>query len=293
VRHTLSKGFVMAAAVTGALSLYSSEAHADSATEETAVETPDVLSDNTVQIPVHVQLDVCGNTINALAAETRAPLISCDNASSQSGIPILDGHPVRVGEPSIRRPAGKPQALPPKHGRHHTSHRPSSPVPPAGPTDKPRPTSPGSPSPGHDRHTATTRTSPPWHDRYTTRTTTPPPSLPSTPRVPTPAAPTPTPSLLGHGRHASTTTSSSVPPTTPTTPTPPPPAQPNSPTTSSLGHGRQTAASPLSAPLSPPSGANVMAGTGTEAVLAATAASVALLVGGVILYRRRRNSYRR
>jgi hypothetical protein len=40
---------------------------ADSAAEGAAVGSPGVLSGNLVQVPVHVPVDVCGNTVNVIA----------------------------------------------------------------------------------------------------------------------------------------------------------------------------------------------------------------------------------
>ncbi|MFI9616344.1 chaplin ChpD [Streptomyces sp. NPDC052023] len=43
-------------------------AFADSGAEGAAVGSPGVLSGNVVQVPVHVPVNVCGNTINVIAA---------------------------------------------------------------------------------------------------------------------------------------------------------------------------------------------------------------------------------
>ncbi|MGW0935774.1 chaplin [Streptomyces sp. NPDC002666] len=42
-------------------------AMADSGAEGAAVHSPGVLSGNVVQVPVHVPVNVCGNTVNVIA----------------------------------------------------------------------------------------------------------------------------------------------------------------------------------------------------------------------------------
>ncbi|MEV7423200.1 MULTISPECIES: chaplin ChpH [unclassified Streptomyces] len=61
------KKVVAAAAVTGGLVLAGAGmAVADSGAQAAAVGSPGVLSGNVVQIPVHVPVNVCGNTINVI-----------------------------------------------------------------------------------------------------------------------------------------------------------------------------------------------------------------------------------
>ncbi|MFE9814613.1 chaplin [Streptomyces sp. NPDC005773] len=42
-------------------------AFADSGAEGAAVHSPGVLSGNVVQVPIHVPVNVCGNTVNVIA----------------------------------------------------------------------------------------------------------------------------------------------------------------------------------------------------------------------------------
>ena len=53
---------VAAAAVAGSAGL----AAADSGAQATAAHSPGVLSGNVVQVPVHVPVNVCGNTVNVI-----------------------------------------------------------------------------------------------------------------------------------------------------------------------------------------------------------------------------------
>ncbi|MFE2101898.1 chaplin [Streptomyces sp. NPDC059468] len=79
MRQTLSKGVVVAAAATGMLSLCGSYALADSGAQGAAQGSPGVLSGNTVQAPVDVPINVCGNSVDAAAALNPAFGNSCAN----------------------------------------------------------------------------------------------------------------------------------------------------------------------------------------------------------------------
>ncbi|MFJ4537627.1 chaplin [Streptomyces tibetensis] len=84
MRQTLSKGAFAAAAATGILSLYGSPALADSDASGVAKDSPGVLSGNSVQVPVEVPVNLCGNTVNVLAALNTAFGNSCRNISHKS-----------------------------------------------------------------------------------------------------------------------------------------------------------------------------------------------------------------
>ncbi|MFJ4240055.1 chaplin [Streptomyces iakyrus] len=84
MRQTLSKGAFAAAAATGILSLYGSPALADSDASGVAKDSPGVLSGNSVQVPVDVPVNLCGNTVNVLAALNTAFGNSCRNISHKS-----------------------------------------------------------------------------------------------------------------------------------------------------------------------------------------------------------------
>ncbi|MDT0486933.1 chaplin [Streptomyces doebereineriae] len=68
MRQTLSRGMFAAAAATSLLSLCGSPALADSQANGSAVDSPGVVSGNDVQVPVEVPLNLCGNTIDVVAA---------------------------------------------------------------------------------------------------------------------------------------------------------------------------------------------------------------------------------
>ncbi|WP_406448535.1 chaplin ChpH [Streptomyces sp. NBC_00876] len=61
------KKIVAAAAVTGGLVLAGAGmAVADSGAQGAAIGSPGVLSGNVIQVPVHVPVNVCGNTISVI-----------------------------------------------------------------------------------------------------------------------------------------------------------------------------------------------------------------------------------
>ncbi|MGW4165167.1 chaplin [Streptomyces sp. NPDC004788] len=65
-----------AAAVAGAAGV----AAADAGAEGAAVHSPGVLSGNVVQVPIHIPVNVCGNTVNGIAALNPAFGNTCINA---------------------------------------------------------------------------------------------------------------------------------------------------------------------------------------------------------------------
>ncbi|MEU6368269.1 chaplin [Streptomyces sp. NPDC046931] len=81
MRQTLSRGMVAAAAATGILSLCGNPVYADSHADGTANGSPGVASGNNVQAPVHVPVNICGNTVNVIAALNPAFGNACAHAS--------------------------------------------------------------------------------------------------------------------------------------------------------------------------------------------------------------------
>ncbi|GGY64804.1 hypothetical protein GCM10010300_05030 [Streptomyces olivaceoviridis] len=77
MRQTLSKGMAVAAAATGVLSLYGGSALADSDAHGAAQGSPGVLSGNTIQVPVNIPVNICGNSVDAAAALNPAFANSC------------------------------------------------------------------------------------------------------------------------------------------------------------------------------------------------------------------------
>ncbi|WEH42656.1 chaplin ChpH [Streptomyces sp. NBC_01218] len=75
------KKIAAAAAVTGGLVLAGAGmAVADAGAQGAAVGSPGVISGNVIQVPVHVPVNVCGNTINVIGLLNPAFGNTCVNA---------------------------------------------------------------------------------------------------------------------------------------------------------------------------------------------------------------------
>lgn len=85
MRQVLNKSMIVMAAASGILSAAGGYAHADSSADGAAVGSPGVGSGNAVQVPVHVPVNVCGNTVNVIALLNPAFGNSCANVDSGKG----------------------------------------------------------------------------------------------------------------------------------------------------------------------------------------------------------------
>ncbi|WP_097868325.1 chaplin ChpH [Streptomyces sp. rh34] len=75
------KKVVAVAAATGGLVLAGAGmASADAGAQGAAIGSPGVLSGNVVQVPVHVPINVCGNTVNVIGLLNPAFGNTCVNA---------------------------------------------------------------------------------------------------------------------------------------------------------------------------------------------------------------------
>ncbi|MFH9001635.1 chaplin [Streptomyces afghaniensis] len=83
-------GVIAVAAASGAMAL-TVPAYAGSGAEGSAAGSPGVVSGNTVQLPVHVPVNVCGNTVNVVGLLNPAAGNSCANKD--------DGRAGRPGKP--------------------------------------------------------------------------------------------------------------------------------------------------------------------------------------------------
>jgi hypothetical protein len=75
---------IVAAAASGAMAV-TMPAHADSAADGTAARSPGLISGNTIQLPVHVPVNVCGNTVNVVGLLNPAAGNSCANEGGGAG----------------------------------------------------------------------------------------------------------------------------------------------------------------------------------------------------------------
>ncbi|MEU0386332.1 chaplin [Streptomyces chartreusis] len=101
MRQTLSKGAFAAVAATGILSLYGSPALADSDASGVAKDSPGVLSGNAVQVPVDVPINLCGNTVDVLAALNESFGNVCRNSSHKGKGSGADASGVAKGSPGV------------------------------------------------------------------------------------------------------------------------------------------------------------------------------------------------
>ncbi|MCZ7459079.1 chaplin [Streptomyces sp. WMMC940] len=103
MRQVISKGILTAAAATGILSLTSVYASADSQADAEAANSPGVLSGNNVQAPVHVPVNVCGNSLNVVGVLNPAFGNACVNASDEgaAGSAGASADGAAVGSPGV------------------------------------------------------------------------------------------------------------------------------------------------------------------------------------------------
>ncbi|WP_422398001.1 chaplin [Streptomyces nigra] len=78
MRRVTRNGVIAIAAASGAMAV-TFPAYADSAADAAAADSPGVLSGNTVQVPVHVPVNVCGNTVNVVGLLNPAVGNTCVN----------------------------------------------------------------------------------------------------------------------------------------------------------------------------------------------------------------------
>lgn len=76
----IAKAVVLSVGVAASVAGASGVAVADAVAEGAAVKSPGVLSGNLVQVPVHVPINLCGNTVNVIGALNPAFGNTCVNA---------------------------------------------------------------------------------------------------------------------------------------------------------------------------------------------------------------------
>ncbi|MER5917996.1 chaplin family protein [Streptomyces sp. NPDC001982] len=136
MRQTLSRGVVVAAAATSILSLYDIPALADSFAGGATSDSPGVLSGNTLQVPIHVPINACGNSVDVIGLLNPAFGNSCGNQANSVG-QVTPDIPRQTGSSDTASPQTPPQTClptPPPTGVANT--------PPVARTPAPRPPSP-------------------------------------------------------------------------------------------------------------------------------------------------------
>jgi len=82
MRQVARKGLLTVVATGGALVATGGLAHADAGAAGTAAGSPGIASGNSVQVPVHVPVNVCGNSVDVIGLLNPAFGNSCANTSS-------------------------------------------------------------------------------------------------------------------------------------------------------------------------------------------------------------------
>ncbi|MDO0930745.1 chaplin [Streptomyces sp. DG2A-72] len=80
MRRVTRNGVIAVAAASGAMAV-TVPAYADSAAEGAAAGSPGLISGNTIQLPVHVPVNVCGNTVNVVGLLNPTVGNECANES--------------------------------------------------------------------------------------------------------------------------------------------------------------------------------------------------------------------
>ncbi|MFI7401116.1 chaplin [Streptomyces sp. NPDC049541] len=81
MRRVTRNGVIAVAAASGAMAL-TVPAYAGATADGASADSPGVISGNTVQLPVHVPVNVCGNTVNVVGLLNPAVGNSCSNKSA-------------------------------------------------------------------------------------------------------------------------------------------------------------------------------------------------------------------
>ncbi|MEV0633457.1 chaplin family protein [Streptomyces sp. NPDC050619] len=260
MRQTLSRGMVTAAAATSILSLCGSSALADADASGAAKGSPGVVSGNSVQVPLEVPLNDCGNSVDVIGALNPAFGNSCANESG----------PHESGSPGVTQGPSP-------------SDDDSGPDPGYGYGDGYGEETPGSPSYGDGEETPGYGETPDGYGETPDGYGETPDGYGETPGGYGETPPTKPPTSPPH-----TTPPPTSPPTKPphTPPTSPPHSPPTSPPHTMPPH---TMPPPGGEHGTPPQ----LPETGSEAMLAASGVSFALIAGGAVLYRRGRAASRR
>ncbi|MEU4464180.1 chaplin [Streptomyces sp. NPDC024017] len=96
MRRVTRNGVIAVAAASGAMAV-TVPAYAGSGADGSTAGSPGVVSGNTVQLPVHVPVNVCGNTVNVVGLLNPAAGNSCENEDDGRARPGRSGGAVAEG----------------------------------------------------------------------------------------------------------------------------------------------------------------------------------------------------
>ncbi len=97
MRQVAKKGLITVVATGGVLAVTGGYAYADAGAVGAASGSPGVLSGNTVQVPVHAPVNICGNTVDVVGALNPAFGNNCSNDSRGVGGGAVGGGAVARG----------------------------------------------------------------------------------------------------------------------------------------------------------------------------------------------------
>ncbi|MDX3382013.1 chaplin [Streptomyces niveiscabiei] len=86
MRRVTRTGVIAVVAASGAMAV-TMPAHADSAADGSTADSPGAVSGNTVQLPVHIPVNLCGNTVDVVGLLNPAMGNKCVNSSSGPASP--------------------------------------------------------------------------------------------------------------------------------------------------------------------------------------------------------------
>ncbi|MEU1014031.1 chaplin [Streptomyces sp. NPDC005890] len=75
----IAKGLVLTSAAVAAVAGGAGVASADAGADAAAAESPGVASGNVIQVPIHIPINLCGNTVNFIALLNPAFGNACAN----------------------------------------------------------------------------------------------------------------------------------------------------------------------------------------------------------------------
>ncbi|WP_319020185.1 chaplin [Streptomyces peucetius] len=284
MRQVTRKGLITVAAAGGVLALGGGGyAQADAGANGTASNSPGVLSGNSVQVPVHIPVNVCGNTVDVVGLLNPTFGNECANVSGSgaggggsSAEGTTSNSPGVLSGNNVQAPVDVPVNV---CGNSVNVGGLLNPVSGNGCANGSGATTPGTPDPGTP--------DPGTPDPGTPDPGTPDPGTPD-PGTPDPGTPDPgtpeTPETPGTPETPETPGTPETPETPGTPETPATPASPATPETPGTPTGPNT---PESRTVTPPGGAQ-LAETGMDALDVVAPAGVGLLLAGAVLYRRTR-----
>ncbi|MYV99727.1 chaplin [Streptomyces sp. SID3343] len=130
--HKFAKKGLLVVATTGALaSAAVGVANATSGAQGAAVGSPGVASGNNIQVPIHIPVNVCGNTVSVIGALNPAFGNHCANVSQHVTPPPATHCPPCTNPPTTKPPATKPPTTKPPTTKPPTTNPPTT-KPPTG-----------------------------------------------------------------------------------------------------------------------------------------------------------------